>query len=1115
MRLPGWVESPAVRNEFSGGSAEYVVMTGSVQGGIHVHLHPREAAGRTRWRGLLLPLALVVAALTLLVRVDVTMARVTGVLLLVGALWRGFVALRGAKAGDVFLPDTRLDAAQSALASGLRAVYDREERLSRIHDPVPLRVRWAGGDPLLADHWINIRDGEGEPLDLTGELADVAAEFEGLPMRRLVVLGAAGAGKSVLALRLARTLLDRGRDPDPDPDSGASRRAAPVPVVLPLAAWDAARSGPWEWAARQLAALHPTIAATDLERHLLARALLDTGRVLPVLDGFDELPDGARATALDRLNAGLGPGRGLVLTSRPEAYAKAVDSSDVLTGAAVVELQPLTVEQLAEFLPRTTRPTGRGDTTVTKWDPVLRRLGDTTGGDVQAKRLRAALSTPLMVGLARAAYSDTDADPMDLLDADRFPDQRAVQRHLLDAYVPAVYRIPLDDRAARGPWNGEQAGLWLGFLARHSRADGIQALAWWRLHLATWGVIGAVPSVLAAGALSAALYWTGAGRGVADTPWVGGPMWLDLGSLAAVAALLWWATQQRTKLPGPRKLASPRAWRPWQPVESLTNPADTRVVPGPRTVLRDDRKAALTAGGLWFFQGHSRAWAQLAALGAMIVVGMVWWARAGRLRGYPAAPTDVLLFIGGCVVAVILYGWGTTAWVRYTQARVWLALRGRLPWRLQGFLEDAHRRGVLRQSGGVYQFRHLELRDRLAGEENEEERRDFAPRPAVRVAGSVGQIVLAVLLVGTALVPRVWSPPPGPYASPHDVCALLTKAWLRPLMSRPQMDRPSADQCRWAESGPGRDAELRLGVAAAEPEQGYAGAIVADSWLGSAGSRRSAPLPGVGDRAMQQVQGAAGTLYGDRAFVEDGRRAVVRARVGNLYVELSYQEELADAGRVLTLAVALTREVLHNAAGTPPPAGSLADVPTPTIPDDSRFARHRTVTTASAVLGGETWGPGERSELHDLPGFPFVFRGPRLLCGEPTESGVLLCQPAEGPGDPGYAGLRAVIERCGSTPCSKKRADRLSRPSEWYLESPSDFQRLDGATRYNDVEFGVEPLDGWPDVHRLYAAQLLRHIKADGVYYLLALQIYTEVDQAALARKTLNDVLAQSVPAAP
>lgn len=47
-------------------------------------------------------------------------------------------------------------------------------------------------------------------------------------------------------------------------------------------------------------------------------------------------------------------------------------------------------------------------------------------------------------------------------------------------------------------------------------------------------------------------------------------------------------------------------------------------------------------------------------------------------------------------------------------ARLWLPLTGRIPWRPKRFLEDAYRRGALRQAGAVYQFRHARLRDHLA-----------------------------------------------------------------------------------------------------------------------------------------------------------------------------------------------------------------------------------------------------------------------------------------------------------------------------------------------------------------------------------------------------------------
>ena len=53
-------------------------------------------------------------------------------------------------------------------------------------------------------------------------------------------------------------------------------------------------------------------------------------------------------------------------------------------------------------------------------------------------------------------------------------------------------------------------------------------------------------------------------------------------------------------------------------------------------------------------------------------------------------------------------------WPWYGVARLSLALHHQPPWQLMGFLADAHRRGVLRQAGAVYQFRHMELQHRLA-----------------------------------------------------------------------------------------------------------------------------------------------------------------------------------------------------------------------------------------------------------------------------------------------------------------------------------------------------------------------------------------------------------------
>jgi NACHT domain len=91
-----------------------------------------------------------------------------------------------------------------------------------------------------------------------------------------------------------------------------------------------------------------------------------------------------------------------------------------------------------------------------------------------------------------------------------------------------------------------------------------------------------------------------------------------------------------------------------------------------------------------------------------------------------AVDTSVIFALGngqatgtivGCIYGGTL-GFGAilvqSAWARWLIGRIWLFGNRRVPWHLLRFLEDAHKRGVLRQSGAAYQFRHLGLQHSLA-----------------------------------------------------------------------------------------------------------------------------------------------------------------------------------------------------------------------------------------------------------------------------------------------------------------------------------------------------------------------------------------------------------------
>ncbi|MFK4228109.1 NACHT domain-containing protein, partial [Streptomyces sp. NPDC019890] len=177
--------------------------------------------------------------------------------------------------------DERLDRLARQLADAVGDQWTEEWRLRRLQDPEPMPVRWTRAEAWLADHQENI----GGPADLSDRLENVTAFVDRVPSRRLVVLGGPGGGKTVLAVRYALDALERWQP------------GAPVPVVFPLAAWQPDRETLSAWMAAHIAQTYP--GAT------WGGELLAAERILPVLDGLDELAAPLRAHAVRRLNAEL------------------------------------------------------------------------------------------------------------------------------------------------------------------------------------------------------------------------------------------------------------------------------------------------------------------------------------------------------------------------------------------------------------------------------------------------------------------------------------------------------------------------------------------------------------------------------------------------------------------------------------------------------------------------------------------------------------------------------------------------------------------------------------------------------------------------------------------
>lgn len=849
------------------------------------------------------------------------------------------------------LSAARLDEAVELLGRDVEERYGREERLARTHDPLPLPVCWARADPLLlTENWPDADRAGVDGPSPDGEFGAIADFFRQLPSGRLVLLGAPGAGKSVLALHLARELLATRRPASSDP----------VPVVLPLASWDPGRQGLWGWAASRLAQQHPGLSASGGERRALLLALLRDGRLLPVLDGFDELPDSARSGALRELRASLGRSARLVLTSRIGAYAAEVERGGAgLPGAAVVELQPLAVEAVAAYLARDARRTRTGGAVATAWDPVLDRLRD-PAEDPAALRLRTVLATPLMAGLARTAYTAPAADPRELLDAERFATHEALERHLIDQFITTVYAESLDDRTATGGPSTEEARRWAGFMAHWMRSRQTQDLVLWELDEA---IPRAVRRTGTAAALAIAVL-TVRLCGIGVPPWreaADAPAWTIL-LAAAVGALIldgWGGGQRDAGLA--RRLQRPSGaelrqgvrrlrgnlWHllipavsfgavaalkrgagtgPVLPTMALSvllgwlviqlqhvlafvaGPADPGDAGGPPALLRDDRRVAVATGFLEIVRGE-REVPQIGfvLLAPALLLG-VWAYNGGRGTVGAGALAGVA---GAMPAALAVHGVAVSAWGRFTWARIWLAATGRLPWRLMSFLQDAHRRGMLRQSSGVYRFRHIELRNHLADTHGPLASRAETPDGPVRrrAAAVVRRTVvwatsLALLGALTATVGAYG--PAGPHEDLPPACELLPAQQLAPLVQEPSIRQAGQDQCDIA---PGRTHawDIMVTTQIVQPAPGKSAAAQAAAHLRMWAGGEAQWLDGLGDEARLVT----------RADLPHWAKVTVRSGNVLITVELVHHEPHSAPAPVDVMAQQLARTALRNAALLP------------------------------------------------------------------------------------------------------------------------------------------------------------------------------------------------------
>ncbi len=153
---------------------------------------------------------------------------------------------------------------------------------------------------------------------------------------RLLILGQPGSGKTTTMLDLAKVLLELAEDPN-----------APIPVLVDLRSWATKQQSIPDWLAVELNLKYGL-------RRDVTKKWIDKQKLLPLLDGFDEVRDDLLEVCTQALNhwisgnAGYSAPRGLVVCSRIEAY-ELLETPLQINGAVFLkELSPTQIEQYLE-----------------------------------------------------------------------------------------------------------------------------------------------------------------------------------------------------------------------------------------------------------------------------------------------------------------------------------------------------------------------------------------------------------------------------------------------------------------------------------------------------------------------------------------------------------------------------------------------------------------------------------------------------------------------------------------------------------------------------------------------------------------------------------------------
>jgi len=241
----------------------------------------------------------------------------------------------------------------------------------------------------------------------------------------LLILGEPGSGKTTLLLELARDLLDRAEKDEHHP----------MPIVFNLSSWAVKQQPLAEWLVDEMNIKYQVPRS-------LGQTWIATDRVLPLLDGLDEVSPTFRQACIDAITVyrrehGLVP---LVVCSRREEYLKLAGH---LSLQQAICIQPLTYQQINEYL-------------ISAGEQV-EALQSALRDDVDLQQL---VTTPLMLSILTSAYRGRSVEA--LTGAGTLEKR---QEQVFATYVESMFKR----RKPEQHYSAQQSVRWLAYLAQQMK----------------------------------------------------------------------------------------------------------------------------------------------------------------------------------------------------------------------------------------------------------------------------------------------------------------------------------------------------------------------------------------------------------------------------------------------------------------------------------------------------------------------------------------------------------------------------------------------------------------------------------------------------------------------